>query len=1305
MQGRLSLGVSRGAPKEEVIGGSGRAGGRGGGGANPGAMGGKKKKPAGGGLRTGEVARGRMAAGQRPIAESTRLDVVAALLRFREAGGEQELAFPPGLSNDDRALVHQECRKYGFTSKSYGKGEARFVRVSKPRAPGGPGGGGSAPPASWLPLPPPACRALADLFARDPLSAAEAEALAAEARAGAGGAGGGGGGRGAPSPHPAAAAAPGEGAAAAGRRGKRKGKGGGAGAAPDPARAENFPPERVARELAALRARRRPDVEGPRARLPIAEHRARIVEAVGRHRVVLVAGATGCGKTTQVPQYLLEAEWEAGRACRVVCTQPRRLSAVSVADRIATEMGEPVGRSVGYSIRLEGRGGPESSVVFCTNGVLLRQLTQTGGLAASGGRGGAVAGATHLIVDEIHERDKFADFLLVILRDLLAADPGLRVVLMSATMQMGLFSQYFGGCPVVEVPGFVYPVEQLYLDDIVPEVYAASPAAAASARGAVEAPAEMQEAIMQAFLQGSDAAFARLLELAGAAAAGAPPSASPGGAAAPLVNARHRETGATALMVAAGKGRAAEVSVLMANGADPELRSRDGGRAVDWATRFGHFAVAEALLQCAEALAHVQRTAGAAQELSRYQMAANPEEVDLDLVARILRHVALQSADAAATQRRKGQIGPGAALVFLPGWDEISRLKDLLEASPPFSDAARFRVLPLHSMVPSAEQRKVFQSPGPGVMKIVLATNIAETAVTIDDIVYVINSGRHKEKSYDAYTAVSTLQTAWISQASAQQRKGRAGRCRPGVCFHLYSRARSEGLDEFQLPELKRTPLEEIGLQIKVMQEKSGGADSIAAFLAKAVEPPAAKAVENAVDLLRAIGALAPEGEALTELGRHLAAFPLPPQVGKMLLFGSLFGCLDPVLTAACAAAYRDPWVIPVDTRARRAADAARSGAAQRGGGGAGRGRGERPPRHGAGLRGVAAGQGAGLGVEVLPAGLPQQRDPVDARPYARPAARGAQGAGRRAGGARARERARGPEPGPGARRAGLRAVPHGGRGAHGGRRLSGVGPGRRQGQHDGAQRREGPRAPPVRGVQDERGGCKRVGGLSAPPVLPGADTGRGAATRQGVHPGAGPRSGARGGEPPGGGGRGFRGFGGKRRAAKFSALVDRRRRRVAPLPRAGRAAALAPLPAPEVERGLRPARGRHAPVRNRGGGRARCGCRRGHARSNKQLIMISKFHKPSFFIRYRWRPASRPPQKSRRHRRHRRHRRRHCHFPPEHCRSSMLWRNSCRRSSGSSRSTRCQGRPSRSSCWGCWTRRRSPGSRACCCTGRPGAA
>lgn len=109
----------------------------------------------------------------------------------------------------------------------------------------------------------------------------------------------------------------------------------------------------------------------------------------------------------------------------------------------------------------------------------------------------------------------------------------------------------------------------------------------------------------------------------------------------------------------------------------------------------------------------------------------------------------------------------------------------------------------------------VFQRPAAGVRKLVLATNIAETSVTIDDVVYVLNSGRAKEKSYDPYTAVSTLQQAWISRASERQRRGRAGRCRPGVCFHLYSAARAAALNDFDVPELKRTPLDELCLQVR----------------------------------------------------------------------------------------------------------------------------------------------------------------------------------------------------------------------------------------------------------------------------------------------------------------------------------------------------------------------------------------------------------------------------------------------------------------------------------------------------------
>jgi ATP-dependent RNA helicase DHX36 len=136
----------------------------------------------------------------------------------------------------------------------------------------------------------------------------------------------------------------------------------------------------------------------------------------------------------------------------------------------------------------------------------------------------------------------------------------------------------------------------------------------------------------------------------------------------------------------------------------------------------------------------------------------------------------------------------GAILVFLPGWDDISTLKDtLLQSGSPFA-SNRYRVLPLHSLIAPNDQRCVFQKLPQGVRKIVLSTNVAETAITIEDVAFVINSGRMKEKSFDPYTGVSTLQGTFVSQASEKQRRGRAGRCQPGLCFHLYSRHRSSQL-------------------------------------------------------------------------------------------------------------------------------------------------------------------------------------------------------------------------------------------------------------------------------------------------------------------------------------------------------------------------------------------------------------------------------------------------------------------------------------------------------------------------------
>lgn len=117
-------------------------------------------------------------------------------------------------------------------------------------------------------------------------------------------------------------------------------------------------------------------------------------------------------------------------------------------------------------------------------------------------------------------------------------------------------------------------------------------------------------------------------------------------------------------------------------------------------------------------------------------------------------------------------------------------------------------------MVPLVEQKKVFKHPPHGCRKIVLSTNVAETSVTIDDVVYVIDSGRMKEKSYDPYNNVSTLQSSWISKASAKQREGRAGRCQAGICYHLYSKVRAAAMLDFQVPEIKRTPIEELCLQV-----------------------------------------------------------------------------------------------------------------------------------------------------------------------------------------------------------------------------------------------------------------------------------------------------------------------------------------------------------------------------------------------------------------------------------------------------------------------------------------------------------
>lgn len=229
-------------------------------------------------------------------------------------------------------------------------------------------------------------------------------------------------------------------------------------------------PADVTSQFSALQRRLKGDaslrqITALREKLPIAGFKDVITEAVNNNQVVLIAGETGCGKTTQVPQFLLDSCWEKGRPCKILCTQPRRISAMTVAERVANERGEALGGTVGYQIRLDTVGGPNSSLMFCTNGILLRKLTGAARKKAveelEADENEVDIDATHIVVDEIHERDKFADFVLIILRDILPKRPDLRLVLMSATLNADLFARYFGGCPVITVPGFTHPVSVL----------------------------------------------------------------------------------------------------------------------------------------------------------------------------------------------------------------------------------------------------------------------------------------------------------------------------------------------------------------------------------------------------------------------------------------------------------------------------------------------------------------------------------------------------------------------------------------------------------------------------------------------------------------------------------------------------------------------------------------------------------------------------------------------------------------------------------------------------------------------------
>ncbi|KIW21054.1 hypothetical protein PV08_01633 [Exophiala spinifera] len=246
----------------------------------------------------------------------------------------------------------------------------------------------------------------------------------------------------------------------------------------------------------------------------------------------------------------------------------------------------------------------------------------------------------------------------------------------------------------------------------------------------------------------------------------------------------------------------------------------------------------------------------------------------------------------------------GGVLVFVPGTMEIDRCQRALNELPGIHS------LPLHASLAPAEQRLVFKRPPSGKRKVVVATNVAETSITIEDIVAVIDTGKVKETNYDPSSNIVRLEEAWASQAACKQRRGRAGRVQAGKCYKLFTRNVEQNMAAAASPEMHRTPLEQLCLSVKA----TGSERNVEDFLARTISPPDSRAVATAMRTLRRMGAL--ENERLTGLGTYLAMIPADLRCAKLLIYGVLFECLDPCLTIAAILTTKSPFVSPRDKRA-----------------------------------------------------------------------------------------------------------------------------------------------------------------------------------------------------------------------------------------------------------------------------------------------------------------------------------------------------------------------------------------------------
>ncbi|KAL8400604.1 hypothetical protein RB594_000853 [Gaeumannomyces avenae] len=552
----------------------------------------------------------------------------------------------------------------------------------------------------------------------------------------------------------------------------------------DPLPLELQPTKNTDRKAFSVAVVRAPEIQEARLKLPVVAEEQRIMEAIHNNDIVVICGATGSGKTTQIPQFLFEAGYgcpDSPTPGMIGITQPRRVAAVSMSNRVAQELGDH-SQAVGYQIRFEGTVKEGTAVKFMTDGVLLREIAQDLSLRKY----------SAIVVDEAHERSVNTDILIGMLSriiklrvEMAQEDPTvkpLKLVIMSATLRIEELTENLNlfptPPPVLEIEGRQFPVTTHFArrthHDYIEEAFNKI------SRGHKKLP--------------------------------------PGGM----------------LVFLTGQNEIAQLS--------KRLKLAFNG---------------------------VHSTSGPQVRISTQEAPMEAEDVDFGDVDDT-KHDDYVDDDGESEQNDDEEEE-----------EEEFKIEDEESGTGP----TRMHVLPLYSLLPTKEQMRVFEPPPDGSRLVILATNVAETSLTIPGIRYVFDCGRSKERKYDQLTGVQSFEVGWISKASASQRAGRAGRTGPGHCYRFYSSAVYErDFPEFALPELLRTSLEGVVLQLKAMNLQH-----VVNF--PFPTPPDRQNLIKAEKLLSYLSAVSSEGR-VTQVGHTMSIFPLSPRFSRILLVGHQHDCL-----------------------------------------------------------------------------------------------------------------------------------------------------------------------------------------------------------------------------------------------------------------------------------------------------------------------------------------------------------------------------------------------------------------------------